>query len=428
MRLIYTWLLRLSMPFILMRLWWRGRRAPAYRERWRERLGVVPARRGRAKLVWLHSVSVGETLAAVPLIRALRSRNPDWQWLVTTTTPTGSERVRDAFREQLGRNMLHYYAPYDLPECLRRFTTQLRPDLLVVMETELWPNLLRHCDRRQVPALLANARLSEKSARGYARIGGITREMLQSLDRVVAQYQDDGDRFIRLGLPPERLSISGNIKFDLEIPAGLRSEALALADRWRGGSKRPLVLAASTHAGEEEQVLDAFAKVLEERENALLILVPRHPERFGPVAELCRKRGYDVCRRSEGIPPKPEQQVLLGDTMGELLKFFGASDIAFVGGSLVPVGGHNMIEPAAWGVPVICGNHLHNFARVSEMMQRDGAMAVVEDADALAEKILWLLSDDNLRQKVGRRALEVAEANRGALQRLIHEVEALAAR
>ncbi|WP_346837735.1 lipid IV(A) 3-deoxy-D-manno-octulosonic acid transferase [Microbulbifer sp. SAOS-129_SWC] len=427
---LYTWIFRLALPLILLRLWWRGRRQPAYRRRWRERCGRVPARASRAPLIWVHSVSVGETLAAVPVIEALAARHSDWQWLVTTTTPTGSERVQSALRPLLGGRLLHYYLPYDLPECLNPFLDALRPTALVIIETELWPNLLAVCARRDIPTLLANARLSEKSARGYARVPRLTGRMLASLTRVVAQYPADAERFVALGMPAERVTACGNIKFDLEIDLGLASEAQALAHRWHGGGSRPrpVWLAASTHAGEDELVLDAFARVRRDRPelaDLLLVLVPRHPQRFDSVARLCRERGLKVLRRSSGGQPQLSHQVLLGDTMGELLRFYGACDVAFVGGSLVPVGGHNMIEPAAWCVPVVCGPHLYNFATVAQLLREAGGLSVVEDAAQLAAQLTQWLSDDDARRAAGERARAVAEANSGALQRLLAEIELL---
>ena len=426
---IYTWLFRLLLPFILLRLWWRGRAQPSYRRRLRERFGRVPVRASRAHLIWVHAVSVGETLAAVPLIEKLAARHPDWQWLVTTTTPTGSERVRASLAPLLGGRLLHFYAPYDLPGCLRRFLDALRPQMLVVMETELWPNLLAACRERGIPTLLANGRLSEKSAHGYQRLHRLTGPMLQNLDRVVAQYPADAQRFVSLGLPESRVVTTGNIKFDLHIGLGLESEAQALAHAWSGGGAipRPVWLAASTHLGEDEMVLDAFAGLQAEFPHLLLVLVPRHPERFDQVARLVKQRGFRLQRRSDGGVPPAQVQVLLGDTMGELLRFYGACDVAFVGGSLVPVGGHNMIEPAAWGVPVVCGPHLHNFAAVATMLRKAGGMAVVEDSAQLTEQLQQWLGDEEECRAAGARAREVAAENSGALQKLVREVEALAA-
>ncbi|WP_237057200.1 lipid IV(A) 3-deoxy-D-manno-octulosonic acid transferase [Microbulbifer sediminum] len=429
MQFFYTWLLRLALPFILLRLWWRGRTMPAYRQRWRERLGRVPRRASRRPLAWVHSVSVGETLAAVPMIEQLAARHPDWQWLVTTTTPTGSERVESALRPLLGGRLLHYYLPYDLPEYHRRFLSALRPRILVIMETELWPNLLATCARRKVPVVLANARLSDKSARGYGRFPRLTASMLGHLTRVVAQYPEDARRFVSLGLEEERIVAVGNIKFDLNIGLGLSSEAQALSHQWRSAGPegtRPVWLAASTHDGEEATVLDAFAELRQQFPDLLLVLVPRHPQRFDSVAQLVRERGFVFARRSDGGVPGRAVQVLLGDTMGELLRFYGACDVAFVGGSLVPVGGHNMIEPAAWGVPVTCGPHLHNFSRVASLLRDARALQVAETAAQMAAQVGAWLGDDEERRAAGARGRRVAAENTGALQRLVNEVDAVA--
>jgi len=425
MQTLYTWLFRIAIPLILLRLWWRGRRQPAYRQRLRERLGRVPERRSRTPLIWVHSVSVGETLAAVPVISQLAVRHPEWQWLVTTSTLTGSERVGEALRPVLGGRLLHYYLPYDLPECLTPFLTSVRPSILVIVETELWPNLLRCCKKQGIPTLLANARLSEKSARGYGRFPGFAHSMLGNLDKVVAQYRADAERFISLGLPQERVVTSGNIKFDQGIDLGLVREAQALSYQWHGPTGRKIWLAASTHAGEDEAILNAFSILIKEFEDLLLVLVPRHPQRFDDVARLCQERGFRIARRSEGGAPQARDQVLLGDTMGELLLFYGACDMAFVGGSLVPVGGHNMIEPAAWGVPIVSGPYLHNFATVAQLLRGAGGLAVVEDAELLANQLRQWLLNSGERQAVGEKAKLVAEQNTGALQRLLREIESL---
>ncbi|WP_105102159.1 lipid IV(A) 3-deoxy-D-manno-octulosonic acid transferase [Microbulbifer pacificus] len=442
MRYLYTWFFRLTLPLMLLHLWWRGRADPAYRKRWserfglvpsrpgtrrrwRERFGVVPDRASRAPLIWIHSVSVGETLAAVPLIRELAVRHPRWQWLVTTTTPTGSQRVHDALEPVLNGRLLHYYLPFDLPECLSPFLDALRPNILVSMETELWPNLLAACDKRGMPVVLVNGRLSEKSAKGYGHFSRLTRDMMDHLNKVVAQYPADAERFVALGVPPERVISVGNIKFDLTIGSGLESEAQVLSHQWRGVSKRRVWLAASTHSGEDELILEAHQVLLREFPDLLLVLVPRHPVRFDAVARLCRDRGLTLTRRSDGRAPAADDQVLLGDTMGELLRFFGACDVAFVGGSLVPVGGHNMIEPAAWGVPVVCGPHLHNFVTVASLMREAGGLVVVEDATQLASQVAEWLRDETRRRDAGARGRAVAEQNSGALARTVQEVEAV---
>lgn len=442
MRHLYTWFFRLMLPLMLLHLWWRGRADPNYRKRWserfglvpsrpgtrrrwRERFGVVPDRASRAPLIWIHSVSVGETLAAVPLIKELALRHPRWQWLVTTTTPTGSQRVHNALDPILSGRLLHYYLPFDLPECLTPFLDALRPNILVSMETELWPNLLAACDKRGMPAVLVNGRLSAKSAKGYGRFPRLTRDMMDHLSKIVAQYPADAERFVALGMPAEQVVAVGNIKFDLHIGSGLESEALVLSHQWRGASKRPVWLAASTHGGEDEVILEAHQTLLREFPDLLLVLVPRHPARFDSVARLCRERDLALVRRSDKRVPGADDRVLLGDTMGELLRFYGVCDVAFVGGSLAPVGGHNMIEPAAWGVPVVCGPHLHNFSTVASLMQEAGGLVVVNDAAELATQVSAWLRDEALRDDAGARGRAVAEQNSGALARTVEEVEAL---
>lgn len=419
-RLLYTSLLYLLTPMILLRLWRRGRTAPAYRRRVRERFGWIPPLPADRPVLWVHAVSVGETLAAVPLVKALQQRHSKYRILVTTMTPTGSDRVRAA----LGDSVAHFYAPYDLPGAVRRFLRRAQPRLLIVMETELWPNIVAACADRDIPVLLANARLSEKSARGYARLRGLTRTMLTRLATVAAQAQADGQRFRQLGLPDERLLITGNIKFDLDISDELEQRANRLRKEWQGGRSRPVWLAASTHAGEDEIILAAHRDLLERFPNLLLVLVPRHPERFESVFELCRREKVSVARRSQQSLPDG-CQVLLGDTMGELLVFYGACDIAFVGGSLVASGGHSLIEPAAWRKPVLAGTHLFNFAEVSNQLQAADALLLCQDAGEIASAVGRLLENPVAMRQRGERAWQVAESNRGALQRLLGVVDSL---
>ena len=424
-RRLYTLILYLTMPLVLSRLLWRARRAPAYARRWRERFGLVPSvpvtNAKPRPAIWLHSVSVGETLAAVPLIKTLQRKYPEYLLIVTTTTPTGSEQVQKLFAD----SVYHVYAPYDLPGALRRFLTRLKPSALIIMETELWPNLIHGCRRRGIAVALVNARLSEKSARGYRRIGGLTKPMLAELDLVAAQGQADGERFIELGLARDKLLISGNIKFDLELDQAVREKAAELKRQWRAVGERPVVLAASTHQGEDALVLSAFAEVLSVLPRVLLVLVPRHPERFDSVATLCRERGFNTIRRSENAEVQAETQVLVGDTMGELLAFCGAVDIAFIGGSLVPVGGHNLIEPAAWGVPVLTGPHLFNFAEVAAKLGEAGGLEVCAEAGELAKSLLSLLNDRDRYHSMARAARTVAETNRGALAKLTERLSLL---
>ena len=410
-RLLYTLILYLALPIIALRLLWRAKLAPAYARRWGERFafaGVKPA----GQSIWIHAVSVGETLAALDMIRALQARYPDYRLLVTTTTPTGSERVK----QSLGSSVDHVYLPYDLPDVWWRFFRHYCPALLIVMETELWPNLLAACAKRDIPTLLANARLSEKSARGYGRMAWLTRPMLQRLTAIAAQQQPDADRFIRLGLPPAVVNVTGNIKFDLTLSEVQRQAATLLHQLW-APKAQPLWLAASTHQGEDEQILAAFKLARQTLPTLRLLLVPRHPERFDRVAAMSADAGWTTVRRSAGDVGSFD--VLIGDTMGELQVFYGACDLAFVGGSLVPRGGHNMIEPAAWAKPILTGPHLFNFTEVARLLQAAGAIQVVDDAVALATAVQQLCNNPKLSRTQGQAALAVASANRGALERLM---------
>lgn len=420
-RLFYIVIIYLLTPLILLRLLLRATKAPAYARRWSERFGFVPpsARRDDSReVIWLHAVSVGETLAAIPLVKGLQEKYPGHRLMVSCMTPTGSERIKAAF----GDSVDHCYAPYDMPDALARFLNRVKPKMLIIMETELWPNTIAACHKRNIPVLLANGRLSEKSARAYRRIRPLVRPMLSQLSAVAAQHRDDGARFTELGLAKSALSVTGNIKFDLNLDQAVFDKAQHLSGEWRGESQRPILLVASTHRGEDEIILDAFRQIKAEIDNLLLVLVPRHPERFNQVADLCTSRGFSLARRSSG-EPVAEADILLGDTMGELMSFYGACDIAFVGGSLVATGGHNMIEPAAWGVPVLSGPHLFNFSEASRLLLQADAMAVCDSAEQLAGQALELFQDSQRRQQMGAAARCVAEANRGALERLLAIVE-----
>lgn len=415
MRWLYTLVWYLLVPAVLLRLIWLGHRSPAWRRRWAERFGGGAPLSTDRTLVWLHAASVGEVLAAAPLVRALE-QDGELALLITTTTPTGAERVRALF----GERVAHRYAPFDLPGSLARFLARHRPRLLLIMETELWPNTLAACRAREMPVLLLNARLSRHSAAGYRRFGLLTRPMLRALTEAGIQSRAEAERFQTLGLRPEATHITGNIKFDLTLENSARARSAELRRQWQGEPPRPVWVAASTHAGEDEIILEAQARI--ERESALaplLVLVPRHPERFEAVVQLCRERGFVTARRSDERPPGPEVQVLVGDIMGELLTLYGAADLAFVGGSLVPNGGHNLIEPAAWGRPVLSGPSLFNFAEVERLLSGAGALKTVSDEGELADAVLELLELDELRSARGQAAREVAEANRGALEKTL---------
>ncbi len=413
---LYDLLLHLALPFVVLRLYWRSLRAPAYRRRMAERFGLFRKRPAPGG-VWIHAVSVGEVQAVEPLVRHLRERHPGLPVVLTTSTPTGSERVRNLFGDEL----FHVYFPYDLRECVGAFLDRVAPRLLVMVETEIWPNLLLACERRGIPALLANGRLSARSARGYARLGRLARETFARIDQVAAQSPADAQRFIELGVPAERVEVTGSIKFDQRLPASVQEQAQVVRRLW--GSDRPVWVAASTHEGEEEPVLKAHAAILKRHPRALLVLVPRHPERFDRVAALVRRKGFELVRRSAGGPCETETQVFLGDTMGELPLFLGAADVAFIGGSLVERGGHNMLEASAQGVPVVFGPHLFNFSAIAALLLERGAAQRVENAAELAAVVGRWLGDASERSRIGESGRKVAEENRGALERLIRLVE-----
>ncbi len=416
-RLLYTAVHVLGMPLILARLVWRARRNRDYVYCLHQRFGFGAPVPRDARPIWIHAVSVGEAQAAVPVARALMERYPDAPLLFTTTTPTGRDRVRQA----LGEAVVHRYVPYDLPWTIGRFLDRVRPRALIVMETELWPNLFAACADRRVPILLANVRLSARSARGYRRVAPLTREMLAVVAAVAAQSQADATRMLYLGADPDTVEVTGSIKFDLRLPASLREQAQVL--RREFGPERSVLIAASTHDGEDAQVLDAFARVLEGIPHCLLVLVPRHPERFAAAAALCRRRGYATALRSR--PPRRFDgvDVFVGDTMGELPLFYAASDVAFVGGSLVPTGGHNMLEPAALGIPVVFGPHVFNFSDIARMLLDVGGAWQVADGRELGERAHVLLEDANLRHNVGDRGRQFVERNRGALERLMNIID-----
>lgn len=418
-RLLYTLLLHLALPLIALRLALRARKAPAYARRINERfsLGLPTMQPGG---IWVHAVSVGESIAAAPMIRALQARYPELPITVTCMTPTGSERIQAMF----GNSVQHCYLPYDLPWASARFLDRVQPRLAVVMETELWPNHIHQCAKRSIPVALANARLSERSARGYARFAKLTAPMLAELSLIAVQTQAEAQRFLTLGARPECVEVTGSIKFDLKIDAELLQRAVELRRQWQA-EQRPVWIAASTHAGEDEIVLTAHRQLLATWPDALLILVPRHPERFNSVHELCISEGLKTRRRSMGEAVQASDQVLLGDTMGELLFLYALADIAFVGGSLVANGGHNLLEPAALGKPVLSGPHLFNFLEIAAQLREAGALSEVENAAHLADKVATLLNEPSEMQSMTQAGLSVLKANQGALERLLKGLQRL---
>lgn len=419
-RTLYTLLTCLLLPLFFVRLLWRARKSPAYLQRWGERLAFYSGKHPQAiatdaPCVVFHAVSVGEVHAAQPLIEALLKQRPGLRIVVTCTTPTGSARVQALF----GTRVTHLYLPYDLPGAIRRFLDHCRPCTLVLLETELWPNLLHQCHARGIKVLLANARLSARSAARYAKHAGLTRAMLGNLDAVAAQAEADGERFVALGLPRMRLQVNGSLKFDVAIDPGKTAAAKVLKQQWQ---HRPVWIAASTREGEDAKVLRAQQWLLQQLPELLLVLVPRHPERFSAAVAQATALGMLVQRFSSGEAVAMQTQVLVGDTMGDMYFYYGLADIAFVGGSLVDTGCQNLIEPAALGLPVLSGPSLYNFQAVSELLCESGGMTVVPDENALAREVLALLRDAARRRQMGEQALAMVNRNQGATARLTQAV------
>jgi 3-deoxy-D-manno-octulosonic-acid transferase len=406
---LYTLITCLMLPSAMLHLLLRARRQPEYLQHVGERFARYPAARDSRPLIWIHAVSVGETRAAETLIAALKARYPAHRILLTHMTPTGR-----ATGSSLLADCERRYLPYDTPWAVRRFLDHYKPQLGLVMETELWPNLIRACKNKNIPLLLTNARLSERSARGYARLGALTREALQDLTSIAAQTQDDARRLRELGA--ENVEVFGNLKFDVIVP----DQHDALAGFWRARlASCPLVLCASTREGEEALILEAWKKA---RPNAVLALVPRHPQRFDDVAALIERQGLTYRRRSE-TAPSADMEVWLGDSMGEMSAYYAASDLALIGGSLLDYGSQNLIEACAMGTPVLLGPSTFNFAEAAADALASGAAVSVVDAEDFVVKATVLLKDEMRRTAMSAAGREFAQTHRGATQRTMSLIE-----
>jgi 3-deoxy-D-manno-octulosonic-acid transferase len=404
LRALYTLVLYAALPFILARLWWRGRREPGYREDLAGRFGHSTLE-PKPQLLWVHAVSVGEVRAAAPLVRALQRAYPDHDVLVTCLTAGGREMARQVF----GESVLHAWLPYDLPRAVWRFLEHYRPRLGVLVETEIWPNLLAACAEDGVPVLLASARLSERSARGYARLGALARPAAAALAGVCAQSEADAERLRALGA--RQVTVAGNLKFDLE-PDSAQAEA---GRAFRAGlGDRKVLLLASTREGEEERLLGALGP---QDDGTLVVLVPRHQRRFDEVAALAARMGFGLARRSRAEAPGPAQRLYLGDTMGEMAFYYAASDVAVIGGSFEPLGGQNLIEACAAGVPVVTGPHMFNFADVTGRALEAGAAIQSADAAAALAAARALLADPQRRARMGEAGRRLCAEHRGATER-----------
>ncbi len=413
MRLLYNLIITLISPVFFLQLLYRSKKLPDYRKRWNERVANYSSGVLKAGVIWFHAVSFGETEAALPLIMALKDLYPDIPQLVTTTTLTGSDRVRFLLKD----TVQHVYLPYDLPGTSSRFLHRFKPILGVVVETEIWPNLYRECAARKIPLAIINGRLSERSTRGYRRIPGLVIETMSHVSVVAAQSSDDAKRFVEIGTDRKKVLVTGNIKFDYLVPDTLVDHGHMLRSNLFG--HRPVWIAASTHNREEEQILDAFEMVRTKYSELLLVLAPRHPERFEKVRLLCKNRGFELVLRSSGRPCDKLTSIFLVDTMGELKQFYATADVAFIGGSLVKTGGHNALEAAALGVPVLFGPYMFNFEKIADSLVKIGAAIQVTGELTLAKQLAKLLEDDEYRRSVGSSGRTFVEENCGAVTKTL---------
>ncbi len=416
LRGLYSAVLYVLTPITVYHLIWRGFRVREYFQRWNERYASYPAPAERID-IWLHAVSVGEVNASVPVVDALRRAHPQLRWLITTITPTGSARVRALW----GDEVEHVYVPYDLPGAVRRFLTHYRPRLALIMETELWPNLLFACRDHGVPSYILNARLSARSLRGYRVLAPLIARVVRTPQRIGAQSQADAKRFVALGAAPARVVDTGNLKFDIAAPRGLEDFVQRFRDSVGG---RPAWIAASTHEDEEGAIIALHRRLRQHWPDLLLLWAPRHPERFGRAIEQAQAAGWKTATRRALQWPGVDDEVFVIDTLGELMSFYACADVAFVGGSLQPVGGHNLLEPAAVGTPMVTGPHLHNFAEISRRLREAGALEVGRDADAVGDALQRLLEQADVRASVRRNGQALVEQGRGALQRTLDMIAA----
>ena len=414
MRVMYSLLLYLLLPLILLRLLYRSIKNPAYRQRVFERFGLYkhqPPVGG----IWVHAVSVGEAMAAIKLIKAIRSQYADASFTVSCGTPTGSEVIQ----KQLGSSVYHIYAPYDLPGSVRRFLTKCQPDIGIIMETEIWPNLLHQASQRGTKLLISNMRLSETSFRRYRKFPALISAALSQVDQIAAQTENDAQRAVALGAESSSVEVVGNLKFDLE--EHVQTQTLNLGLQTGAASQQGVWLAGSTHEGEDEIVLNVHADLVRNKASRLLILAPRHPERFEPVYQMCCSR-FPTQKRSELFARerlKDDTRVLLLDSIGELSQFIAISDWAFIGGSLVPVGGHNILEACQAGVPVIFGEFMSNFTQIAQIVRDENAGIQVSGQADLLQACLRLSGESDTRATMGKNGLALVQANQGASQRTL---------
>ncbi|MDI9819085.1 MULTISPECIES: lipid IV(A) 3-deoxy-D-manno-octulosonic acid transferase [unclassified Legionella] len=414
MRQAYSLLMYLLVPWLLLRLWWKGKRIPSYRRRISERFALNKVPQDGVD-VWIHAVSLGEVIAVTPLINALLGKQR--KIMVTTMTPTGSEQVRQRF----GSSITHQYVPYDLPWIVKRFYKNIRPRSVVFVETELWPNLIYYAHKAKIPLFLVNARLSERSYQGYKKLKFFFQLMLGQFDAILTQSEDDAKRYQALGAPKEKVQVVGNIKFDLQTQAANPGVFRQLKTRW--GSHRTVIIIASTHDNEEELILSGLGTLQAAIPDVLLLIAPRHPERFQQIYQLSRQMKFNTGLRSKIDTLKPDNEVIVLDSLGELLGFYQVSDYAFVGGSLIPVGGHNVLEPIAMEVPVLTGPYIHNFKTICCDLMEAKAIESVRHVNELIERIVSLHQDKERKNSLVRNATLVLEKNKGAVARYAEKIE-----
>jgi len=423
---IYSFLFYCILPLILLRLLWRGFKAPQYWQRWPERFGIFKLdaefKSSKQKTIWLHAVSVGEVLASRELVEQCLKKYKNSKVVMTTMTPTGSDQVRRLF----GGRVFHVYAPYDLPGNVNRFLKKIKPDLFLIMETEIWPNMIVKCNKKNIPIVLVNGRLSEKSLGRYQKFPSFSSFIFNKINTICAQSDADKKRFSALMHDnAKHIMVTGSIKADIKVNDIVRKQALGYRLTLEKDAKRLIVLAASTHKDEDEILLSAYKKLKPLFPSLLLVLVPRHPERFNSVAELCRQEKLAVARKYQNDVVSDQTDVLLADTMGELFMLFGACDIAVMGGTFIEHGGHNPLEPAAWGLPIVSGQSDYNFALATKELIEVGALYKVEGVDDLARTTKELLQSTLLRRSKGQAAIDYIEKNSGALNRVFGVIESL---
>lgn len=418
MHFFYSFLVFLGTPFVLLYFVLRGLRDRAYINRWNERFGFIPVH-GQQGGIWLHAASVGEFNAASPLIRALLKTYPQLPLIVTTLTPTGSERVK----RDLGDKVSHSYIPIDLPGAMRRFLKRLQPRLIIVMETEIWPNLYLQSKQLNIPLLIANARLSKRSVERFRLFPGFVENVLQTVTWIGAQSSADADRLISCGASHQRIDMTGNLKFDLSVPGSLEEKAEALRLRW--GRERPVLVAGSTHEEDENVVIPAFVEILNTLPNALLILVPRYPERFARAAQLAQTAGLRTELRSRGEVCSAQAQCFVIDSIGELMSYYACADVAFIGGSMGEQGGHNALEPVALGKPVLIGPNMENAKEIADQLLQCNAARRVTNQQDFKLAVEEVLCDGVLRDSMGQAGRDLLEKNKGALDLTLKSIKKL---